>query len=1031
MTQNVTGLSDEVVAQLVLLLSHLASNDNNTRSAAEAQLNDQWLAAQPAILLAALAQVARSNSQNVVRSLAAVLLRRLALKDAATTEAGTHSFYISIGEDYRGFIQAQLLASLESEQDRSTRRKICDTISELAIHMLENGSTWVELLHGVFECLKSPIADLRRSGLQILGAVPALVNDQSPEAMARFLSPALADADRTVKVEALNAAAQYILVIDETSHAQIAPLIPQMLSVLPSLLTGEATSDEDLGNAFIYLMDLAGEYPALLRSVLPDLVEFVANIMRNANLEDNTRKSAVELLVIIAEANPGMVRKQQVFVNTLVPILLEWISTIEEDEDWYTTDDIDDDDNEDFNMIAAQALDRLAISLGGKTLLPIIFAHVPPMLSDESWSKRHGGLMTISSIAEGCQKIMLVELKNVIGLVLPRLQDPHPRVRWAACNAIGQMSTDFAPNLQNSYCSEILTNLIPVMDDTRFPRVQAHVAAALVNFSEEVEKFTIAPFLDQIFEKLLILLNTGKTYVQEQAITTIATVADSAEDKFVKYYPAIMPLLLSVLQQASVKEFRLLRGKTMECASLIALAVGKETFAPHAAEFVNILRVTQQSITEPDDPQSSYLLSAWARICKVSGDDFLPYLEFVLPPLLASASLKPDFTVIDGEVAATEEKIADGWEFVTVDGKNIGIRTSVLDEKCTAVEMLVCYARELGANFHPWVAQIFEVVLPLFKFYYHEGVRAAATGVVPLLFTSLAKANYREFYTTILAYWAKAAETILSALKDEVDPAFISQLYVSFYESLEVVGPLTVTDAVADEITTIMVSQLEEYAQRHNDRQGSRKNVDFDPEEDAAPLEEQEYDDSALLSELSRTIHEILKAQRETFLPHFNKLVPALKAFMSNPNPEARQWSICVYDDVIEFAGPASVSYQGEFLSAFAAALSDQSADIRQAASYGWGVAAQFGGPAYFPACAEALSGLFAVIGAAGSRSKENVIATENAISAVGKICQFAGASGTFNLDQVLAAWVKTLPIVEDDEEAPATYNYLIDLIEA
>jgi hypothetical protein len=80
----------------------------------------------------------------------------------------------------------------------------------------------------------------------------------------------------------------------------------------------------------------------------------------------------------------------------------------------------------------------------------------------------------------------------------------------------------------------VLPELIHVLDDRDFPRVQSHAAAALVNFCEAVSKEHIEPYLDIIFEKLLVLLNSPKTYLKEQAITTIATVADSAEDKFVK-----------------------------------------------------------------------------------------------------------------------------------------------------------------------------------------------------------------------------------------------------------------------------------------------------------------------------------------------------------------------------------------------------------------------------------------------------------------------------------------------------------------
>jgi len=64
--------------------------------------------------------------------------------------------------------------------------------------------------------------------------------------------------------------------------------------------------------------------------------------------------------------------------------------------------------------------------------------------------------------------------------------------------------------------------------------------------------------------------------VLEQVLTTIATVADTAESRFIKYYDRFMPSLKFIFLNANTKEFRLLRGKTIECISLVGLAVGAE-----------------------------------------------------------------------------------------------------------------------------------------------------------------------------------------------------------------------------------------------------------------------------------------------------------------------------------------------------------------------------------------------------------------------------------------------------------------------
>jgi hypothetical protein len=96
------------------------------------------------------------------------------------------------------------------------------------------------------------------------------------------------------------------------------------------------------------------------------------------------------------------------------------------------------------------------------------------------------------------------------------------------------------------------------------------------------------------------------------------------------------------------------------------------------------------------------------------------------------------------------------------------------------------------------------------------------------------------------------------------------------------------------------------------------------------------------------------------------------------------------------------------------------------------------GGPIYARTCAEVLPCLFALISASDSRSAENNIATENAISAVMKIFNYNN-SCVDNLDKVkyfiemkkckyCFSW---LPIHEDTEEIPYVYDYLCDLIDS
>lgn len=71
-------------------------------------------------------------------------------------------------------------------------------------------------------------------------------------------------------------------------------------------------------------------------------------------------------------------------------------------------------------------------------------------------------------------------------------------------------------------------------------------------------------------------MEKGTKLVLEQVVTTIASVADTSEEQFVAYYDRLMPCLKYIIENATTNELKLLRGKTIECVSLIGLAVGTE-----------------------------------------------------------------------------------------------------------------------------------------------------------------------------------------------------------------------------------------------------------------------------------------------------------------------------------------------------------------------------------------------------------------------------------------------------------------------
>jgi len=85
------------------------------------------------------------------------------------------------------------------------------------------------------------------------------------------------------------------------------------------------------------------------------------------------------------------------------------------------------------------------------------------------------------------------------------------------------------------------------------------------------------------------------------------------------------------------------------------------------------------------------------------------------------------------------------------------------------------------------------------------------------------------------------------------------------------------------------------------------------------------------------------------YLPYMEPMVIPLVTKLIGPERywQERQWGICIWDDMVEFTGPAALKYQNLFVPSLLNYLEDSSAEVRQAAAYGCGIMAQFGGEAF------------------------------------------------------------------------------------
>uniref|UniRef100_A0A4W3GRT8 Karyopherin (importin) beta 3 n=1 Tax=Callorhinchus milii TaxID=7868 RepID=A0A4W3GRT8_CALMI len=980
-------------------------------------------------------RIAHICSHLQVRQMAAVLMRRM-------LSASFEEVYPNLPTDAQNAIKTELLLGIQTEGSPNIRRKTCDIAAELSRNLIDDdgNNQWPELLKFLFESVSSQNVGLREAALHIFWNFPGIFGNQQQhylEVIKRMLLQCMQDTENpTIRTLAARAAAAFVL-----ANENNLPLQKHFSDMLPGIL--QAANDSCYQNddsVLKSLVELADTAPKYLRPHLEATLTLSLKICADVNLQNMQRQLALEVIVTLSETASAMLRKHSNIVSQAIPQMLTMMVDLEDDENWSNSDELEDDDFDSNAVAGESALDRIACGLGGKVVLPLIKEHIMQMLQNPEWKYRHAGLMALSAIGEGCHQQMEGILNEIVNFVLMFLQDPHPRVRYAACNAIGQMATDFAPTFQRKFHDKVISALLQTMEDQANPRVQAHAAAALINFTEDCPKTLLLPYLDNLVNhlhvimvaKLQELIQKGTKLVLEQVVTSIASVADTAEEKFVPYYDLFMPSLKHIVENAIQKELRLLRGKTIECISLIGLAVGKDKFMQDASDVMQLLLKTQTDSSEldDDDPQISYMISAWARMCKILGKEFQQYLPVVMGPLMKTASIKPEVALLDTQDMENMSE-DDGWEFVNLgDQQSFGIKTAGLEEKATACQMLVCYAKELKEGFAEYTEQVVKLMVCYCVynavFLDHEKrVRVAAAESMPLLL-ECARVQGPNYVTQM---WHFMCDSLIKGIGTEPDSDVLSEIMHSFAKCVELMGEGCVSSEHLEELGNIMKGKLEEHFKNQELRQAKRQDEDYD-EQVEETLQDEDESDVYILTKISDILHSLFSCYKEKALPWFEQLLPLMVNLICPHRPwPDKQWGLCIFDDVIEHCSPTSFKYAEYFLRPMLQYVCDNSPEVRQAAAYGIGVMAQFGGENYRPFCTEAIPLLVGVIQMEGSKTKENINATENCISAVGKIMKCRPEC--VNVNEFLPHWLSWLPLHEDKEEAVHTFNYLCDLIES
>eukprot|EP01006_Ploeotia_vitrea_P033760 TRINITY_DN65626_c6_g1_i2.p1 TRINITY_DN65626_c6_g1~~TRINITY_DN65626_c6_g1_i2.p1 ORF type:complete len:844 (-),score=60.36 TRINITY_DN65626_c6_g1_i2:38-2569(-) len=776
------------------LLLTLMGTDNDARNKAEAAL--EQLKKNPAWLVPALLTIIQASEGVPVRHMGAVVLRRC----MTTGKGGDKPPFFNLNEEQQTAVKQQLLQLLETQEQKTVRRALSFCVSALfSAAADEEGEQkeWNGLFPFILRNMQNGAPELKQSMLAIISQLAHKVSDAVLKPHLGTIKDAFAftlEQNMPVRVAAIDAIGAIVTTLDDEDDALVfQPLLGTMIASIGMALT--AGDNDSAASCIDTFINLAGSTPGFLTPAINDCFRAMLQIAQTNALPDNVRQLAVEWTLTFSEADPKTAKKVPEFVESLIHLALEFMLHPSEDSSWGETDE---DEEELINYdVGVEALDRIANALKGKKVEPVAAKCIAQALESTDWKYKHAGLIALAQIAEGCDRQLEPNLGTVVQMVLKHLDDTHERVRWAAVHCLAQFCNDFQPGLQATLHSMVLPAFMRMLGDS-VPRVHAHAATGIVNFVACAQFEHLEAYLDELLTKLLLVLQKSqKRFVHVQVLSAISSVAENAEEKFSKYYDHIVPYLKTVLKNTfGDKEGRMLRAKCMECLTLVMMSVGKEKFAADAGEVMEILHTTQSSKMDPDDPQSSYLLQAWGRLAKALGADFAPYLDHVIPPVLEQAGLTTDVSVEEvgdgGDDDDDGDNEEEGVQTIRLAIKGIGerkitIRTSMLEDKLLACNLVLSYLEDLKQHMGKFVERISEIMIPLLKFPYMEEIRDSAARTLPLLMTCVKDqpGDTNQFLAEMLQ---KYVTELLSAMQQEPCPSVVAALCESFSKCV-VIGP--------------------------------------------------------------------------------------------------------------------------------------------------------------------------------------------------------------------------------------------------
>jgi hypothetical protein len=353
-------------------------------------------------------------------------------------------------------------------------------------------------------------------------------------------------------------------------------VVPLLVEVVRASVT--AGNDDAAGVALGVFDTLAASPVPVLTPSIPLLTQLMVAISSAARVDINVRDKASSFLCAMLEAHGQRILKAKLVQEVMGCGLALAVEPYEDEqfEAYQMTP----------QKLAFEVLNHLVKHMPKKSVFDPLVTTGLELTKSKNPHDRKGGLVVLAIMAEECSELMKDKLAEYLPLICGAVKDSEAIVRAAAAVALTQFADYCQPEVLN-YHELVLPHIFSGLENAReMPWVIKRLCTAMDVFCENLGK-DIQHYIEPMMRKLAGMVQSGHIEIAKHAVLAIRSVALSAKDGFLPYFPSTIEAM-GTLMSANDDSMLKLRAKATECVGAIANAVGKERFGPLLERFMKL-----------------------------------------------------------------------------------------------------------------------------------------------------------------------------------------------------------------------------------------------------------------------------------------------------------------------------------------------------------------------------------------------------------------------------------------------------------